>query len=346
MFKNFTYPEHPVLLILVALVVGMLTLVRWTWNAAAFVMKVAVRAFIHSLSWSFAAIFSRKAETRKAKKTASMVAARESGHVDFQDTVAVSSYRPQTSDFKVADRIIPIPLEPAGLPERRGKRQYECNSIAVLHLRVYYADKTVKREMIVTERNLRSIMGGRRFEFPDAKFEPSVGLEQIKDDTVELAQQLFDKAGKMRVNQGTRRRELTEPVIAKQAQPVAQPQADAKPVPAKAESEPDNASDSGSAKPRNHFKAQTGVTFTGKLVYAKEVEVSYPGKQPYNIFEARIEMANGVEVPLRGAELARELSAKGVKPGEMVSITPHGKVPVELGNGKTGSKNIYEVRRI
>lgn len=345
MGKYFVYPEHPVAIVLVALLIGVLTLLRWTWTACSFVITTAARVVIHSVTWAFVKVLSRNAEGRKARKTAKLVVAREADHVDFQDTVAVSSYRPQTSDFKVADRIIPIPLEPAGLPKRSGKRQYECNSIAVLHLRVYYADKIVKREMIVTERQLRSIMGGRRFEFPDAKFEPSVGLSEIKDETLELAQELFDKVGK-RVSQGPQRREITEPVEAKQAQPVEPPKVEPKPVAVKAEAERAPASNGGAAKERSHFKAQTGVTFTGRLVYAKEREVAYPGKKPYYIFEAKVEMANGVTVPLRGAELARELSAKGIQLGEMVSITPHGKVPVTLANGDEGAKNIYEVRRI
>lgn len=345
MGKYFVYPEHPVAIVLVALLIAVLTLLRWTWTACVFVIKTTARVLIQSVTWTFAKVVSRNADGRKAKKTAKLVAARETNHVDFQDTVAVSSYRPQTSDFKVADRIIPIPLEPAGLPQRSGKRQYECNSIAVLHLRVYYADKIVKREMIVTERQLRSIMGGRRFEFPDAKFEPSVGLAEIKDETLDLAQQLFDKVGK-RVSQGPQRREITEPLVAKQAQPVEPPKVEIKPVEAKAETDSAPVSNGAGAKDRSHFKAQTGVTFTGRLVYAKEREVAYPGKKPYNIFEAKVEMANGVTVPLRGAELARELSAKGVQLGEMVSITPHGKVPVDLPNGEKGAKNIYEVRRI
>jgi hypothetical protein len=72
-----------------------------------------------------------------------------------------------------------------------------------------------------------------------------------------------------------------------------------------------------------------------------------PKNRPsYEVFEASLQLDNGAELALRGAELERELTANGCAVGERVAITPMGKVPVTLANGSEGQKNLYRARRL
>jgi hypothetical protein len=64
------------------------------------------------------------------------------------------------------------------------------------------------------------------------------------------------------------------------------------------------------------------------------------------VFTAIIQMDNGAEFPLRGAELERELELADCQLGDRISITPMGKVPVTLTNGGEGKKNLYKVQNL
>lgn len=67
-------------------------------------------------------------------------------------------------------------------------------------------------------------------------------------------------------------------------------------------------------------------------------------RDPYEVFEAVLLLDNGAELPLRGAELEREITTSGCKVGQRLAITPMGKVPVTLASGAEGSKNLYKVQ--
>jgi hypothetical protein len=89
-----------------------------------------------------------------------------------------------------------------------------------------------------------------------------------------------------------------------------------------------------------------GVTFEGQLVRAGTERMTPKGRNPYEVFEAHIRLANGVDMPLRGVELERELERCKVGLGDRVAITPMGKVPVTMANGEEKSKNVYRVVKL
>lgn len=249
---------------------------------------------------------------------------------EFAPAAAVGAKPNQQEEFIAADRIVTIRLDP---------------SVAVVHLRVYKSQGLVKREMIVTEPRLRGLLQGRRHTLTDAKYDPAMGLDDIKDETVNLVQDLINLKGNTKVK-------AFKPV----PEPKPMPNAPAKPAP-KAEVKvalapaPQMAT---SAKrepkplpPAKTFapRVETGVTFEGLLIAAGTRVMSPQGRAPYETFEAKLRLANGVDLPLRGLELDRELQAMGVKIGENVAITPLGKVPVSLAGGEEGFKNMYRVVR-
>ena len=249
---------------------------------------------------------------------------------EFVPAAAVGAKSSQQEEFIAADRIVTIRLDPA---------------VAVVHLRVYKSQGLVKREMIVTEPRLRGLLQGRRHTLTDAKYDPAMGLDDIKDETVNLVQDLINLKGNTKVK-------AFKPV----PEPKPMPNPPAKPAPkaevkvalapapqivvsVKRESKP--------LPPAKTFapRVETGVTFEGCLIAAGTRVMSPQGRAPYETFEAKLRLANGVDLPLRGLELDRELQAMGVKIGENVAITPLGKVPVSLAGGEEGFKNMYRVVR-
>ena len=90
----------------------------------------------------------------------------------------------------------------------------------------------------------------------------------------------------------------------------------------------------------------TGFTYQGRLTKAGPQIQRPPNKRSFEVFEATIQLDNGAELALRGAELERELLAAGVQLGNRVAITPMGKVPVQLANGEEGKKNLYRVENL
>lgn len=249
----------------------------------------------------------------------------------------------QAGDFEVADRIISIRLVPP---------------VGVLNLRVYKETNVIKRDLIVHEPRLRAIMKGRRFTFPDVTFDPKSDLEDIKDETVSMAEELINKVGNARVKahkptKDEQKAQFAAPASAPKAQvkavqpskaqvtPVVavQAKADASPHTQKTEKLPTKGRESRVFAPQ----ATVGITYVGKLKQAGAHRVTPRDRDPYEVFQATLLLDNGAELPLRGAELERELEAAGCQIGERVAITPMGKVPVTLTSGGEGSKNLYKV---
>lgn len=241
---------------------------------------------------------------------------------EFEPSVTVAVKPKQLEEFVAADRIVTIRLDP---------------SVAVVHLRMYKSQGVVKREMIVTEPRLRGLLQGRRHTLADATYEPAVGLDVIKDETVCMVQELINLKGNTKVQL------FKAPAEPKQA-PKVEPK---KPPPAAAPKEVLPANESKSPPKGQTYapRVQTGVTFEGCLIEAGTRTMTPQGRDPYETFEAKLRLANGVDLPLRGLELDRELQAAGVKLGDSVAITPLGKVPVSLPSGEEGLKNMYRVVR-
>lgn len=244
----------------------------------------------------------------------------------------------QTSPYEAADRIVVIRLDP---------------SVGVINLRVYKKAGVVKRDLIINEPVLKALMKGSRHNFPDAPFDPVTGLDAIKDETVEMAEKLINglgsqtvKATKPRKDDFVRARPPTPPAPA----PVKEALRQEPPKPAPAQQHANQAMPQPLARtdaPPSKVVApriNTGYTYVGQLVKAGSEQVTPQGKQPYEIFVATLQLDNGAELPLRGAELERELTANNCQLGHRIAITPMGKVPVELANGAEGQKNLYRVQ--
>lgn len=272
-----------------------------------------------------------------AKRRAPRPRPQEVAAIDVQLNAAdsVADTGPSTviinNDFDVADRIVSIRLDPP---------------VGVINLRIYNQLAVVKRDLIVSEPCLRTLMKGRRHTLPDVQYDRVAGLDQIKDETIEAVEKLINDLGNRSVRANRPRKDDFV-----RAQPQAQPAAPA-PEPVKVEQ--------AKAAPVVHAvpkadppmtsvvapKVTTGFTYVGKLVKAGSQTMNPKGRASYEVFEATLQLDNGAELALRGAELERELSANGCNVGQRVAITPMGKVPVTLGNGSEGSKNLYRVARM
>lgn len=257
----------------------------------------------------------------------------------------------QKSDFDVADQIISLRLEPA---------------VGVINMRVYNYLGLVRTDLLIHEPKLRSILGGqRRHELKEMRI-TGAGLDPLKDEAVRLAEKLINEIGNARVK--AVRSEVTKPVEVL-ARPKAESQARQVERTAEApqrrpsrEVEPAQVA-APKTGPRNHTKnvvpennsgrgevyrpaVTKNVAFQGRLKAAGN-RMQYPhGRAPFETFEAVLELENGVEMPLRGGELERELSSSGCEVGDWIEVTPLGKVPVALPSGKTGAKNLFRVRNL
>lgn len=248
----------------------------------------------------------------------------------------------QNIDFQAADRIISIGLMPA---------------VGVINLRVYKASKTIKRDLIINEPRLRAIMKGRRFTFADTAFDPKSDLEEVKDETVQLAEDLINRLGNARVKgkkptKDEQRAEIAKPAPVAKAKDPEQQKTQAQPV-AKQQAKPAAPSKSTSVEKPKGMESKVfaptptvGITYVGVLKQSGSHRMTPRDREPYEVFQATILLDNGAELPLRGAELERELDAAGCQVGERVSITPMGKVPVTLAGGREGSKNLYKVENL
>lgn len=236
-----------------------------------------------------------------------------------------------TNDFEVADRIVSIRLDPP---------------VGVINLRIYNELAVVKRDLIVSEPCLRTLMKGRRHTLPDVPYDRVVGLDEIKDGTIEAVEKLINELGNRSVRATRPRKDdfvRSKPPVQHTA-----------PAPEAAKVEQTKAAPVVQMVPKADPpmtsvvapKVTTGFTYVGRLVKAGCETVNPKGRPSYEVFEATLQLDNGAELALRGAELERELSANGCNVGQRVAITPMGKVPVTLGNGSEGSKNLYRVARI
>lgn len=316
---------------------ALMALLRYTVRALVVTGKVAAMLTIPVAAWAMRGV--------TAKRRAPRAKPQEVAQIDVQLNAAapVADTGPATviitNDFEVADRIVSIRLDPP---------------VGVINLRIYNELAVVKRDLIVSEPCLRTLMKGRRHTLPDVPYDRVAGLEQIKDETIEAVEKLINDLGNRPVRANRPRKDdfvRSKP----QAQPAAAAAA-AAPAPAReaANVEQARATPAVNAVPKADPpmtsvvapKVTTGFTYVGQLVKAGSQTMNPKGRASYEVFEATLQLDNGAELALRGAELERELSANGCNVGQRVAITPMGKVPVTLGNGSEGSKNLYRVARM
>jgi hypothetical protein len=231
-----------------------------------------------------------------------------------------------TGTYDVADRIVSIRLDPP---------------VGVINLRIYNAQKIVKRDLIINEPRLKAMMRGRRHTFAEASFDAIQGLDAIKDDSVNLAESLINALGKVSVRQA----KPVNPVTV--SKPVPVQEATVKPSPPQAIAVPSHGTEAPEVASQVFAtRPLKGTTYVGTLIRAQTETMRPKGRSPYETFQALLRLDNGVELPLRGAELERELTASQCQLGQRIAITPMGKVPVELAGGGEGSKNLYRVKNM
>lgn len=252
-----------------------------------------------------------------------------------------------TSKYEAADRIIGIRLDPP---------------VGVINLRVYNKAGIVKRDLIVNEPVLKALMKGSRHNFPEVKFDPVEGLDEIKDETVELAEKLINDLGNRTVKGKKPHRDdflrATTAPAAAPAPAMMAPKESPKvePVKESPKAEPARApapTQAPVAAPKPSVDARTvtptiktGYTYVGQLRRAGTQTQRPLNRPPYEVFEATLLLDNGAELALRGGELERELTAAGCQIGQKVAITPMGKLPVHLADGGEGKKNLYRVENL
>lgn len=311
-----------------ALGYALAALACWLLHLASRTLTIAAR-FVLLLVLPLAARFVRARQ--RASQGLAVPLRNQRLHVDEVATAASAGERGTSnaatygnpSHLAVADRIVSLRLDPP---------------VGVIHLRVYQARRVVRRELIVLEPCLRALLKGRRHPLPEVAYDPVDGLEAIKNQAVEAAESWINargNAGRQRPPRpANRRADPPSPPAAAGAneRPLAPPPAaTAAPIPAPAAT---------TVAPT----AGTGYRYVGTLVKAGTATVTPEGRPPYDIFEATLQLDNGAELALRGAELQRELAACRCTVGQRIAITPMGKVPVALANGTAGQKNLYRVQ--
>lgn len=244
----------------------------------------------------------------------------------------------QTEEFEVADRIVSIRLDPP---------------VGVINMRVYAAKSLIKCDLLIHEPRLRAIMQGRRFSLRDVNSKITPNFNEIRAGVIKQAEDLINNVGNLKVTaqiskpstlMGTDapKPKESKPVVAKPEPSKAPPVAT--PAPRRADVIPKIVTPPGQVFAP---KVTPGHIYEGVLKHAGHQMVSpLRGGNPYEIFQVMLVLDNGAEMPLRGAELEREITANNCHPGDRVAIRPMGKVPVTLASGEEGSKNLYQVNRI
>ncbi len=289
------------------------------WGMLKITWKLAVLAGKALLAW-------RRRAAAAAPRPASIA-------VNAPSAEAADASGPETiihsSEYEAADRIASIRLDPP---------------VGVINLRVYNASKVIKRDLIIHEPRLKAMMRGRRHSFADATFDPVAGLDTVKDESIDLAEKLINTLG----NQSVRPAKPTKVELPKAKFAVTKEVAAAIAAPEPAQLAPAPHPEATKEPQGQVFspRAMKGLTYVGRLVSAGTEMMQPKGRIPYEIFQATLLLDNGQELPLRGAELERELTSNGCHVGSRVAITPMGKVPVELANGVEGSKNLYRVKNM
>lgn len=305
-----------------------------------------------SLSWLFRRVFAFGASTALQVKRGRPAAKQEVACVrvetpaqDVQEDAGPETILMEDR-FDIADRIVSIRLEPTGANA----------AVGVVNLRVYNKLAVVRRDLIISEPQLAALMRGRRHSLPEVAYDPVQGLDNTKEATIQEVEKLINELGNgsvraKRPQKDDFKRDAPAPKPAAEVPAVALQPA---PAPTRAAKAPTTAvapAHAPAAPVGGGVKTVVptvtkGFTYVGELVRAGPQVVRPANRTPYEIFEAALRLDNGAELPLRGAELERELVASGCEIGQRVAITPMGKVPVDLGGDKVGQKNLYRVARM
>ncbi len=239
----------------------------------------------------------------------------------------------QTSPYEVADRIVGIRLDPP---------------VGTINLRVYRGLAVVKRDLIISEPRLKAMLRGRRHGLPDVPYDPVKGLDATKEETIRLAEKMINEVGNQAVSALRPPRDThlqkSSPKVTKAAP---EGGGTAAPQPPRQAAQPAEQREPMAARATVFEPRPTaGITYEGRLIRAGLETVRPKDRAEYEVFEATLLLDNGATLPLRGAELERELISAGCEVGHRICVTPMGKVPVTLADGGEAKKNLYRVRNM
>lgn len=241
----------------------------------------------------------------------------------------------QAAPYEVADHIMTIRFDP---------------DVLMIFLKVYWGAAKVTREIIVKEPELRGRIGGhRRLELPPVPYTRGASLREVAKATEAEASALISRLAAEKAASRSKKAKSGKPATSAETAPPAGNTAPTQPQPVLASAPPtanapvDPAHIASSRGKVFAPKVVENTTYVGRVIEARSEQVRKPNQTPYEIYVVRLQLDSGALLPLRGAELQREMDRAGVRVGDRVAITPTGRVPVDLANGSTGAKNLYTV---
>lgn len=256
--------------------------------------------------------------------------------------------------FAVADRVMTLDLYSGKL------------RMGVLWLYLYPEKGIARRVFKVLDKELAKALRFEKYYYEDVSFDASQGCEQIMQRFQDEVRLQLDK----RTACKTRRR--TDAPIPQQGASVAPRKAPIQeaakivpPVPPAVVSTPVHPQPVASVKAvetpvvlqapvqpsptpavvvPTHKRQVQGDVYKGVVTQAGLTQRT--GRRgPYSTF--CLTLHDGArEIPLFGAELARQVSDQGIAPGERVQVVFMGQQPIPNGSGESTYKNLYQVTRV
>lgn len=268
--------------------------------------------------------------------------------------VSAEASAQENAPLAVADRVMTLDLYSGKL------------RMGVLWLYLYPEKKIARRVFKVLDKELAKALRFEKYYYEDVLFDASHGCEQIMQQFQDEVRRQLDK----RTASKTRSR-IEAPTVQQTASAVPrkapiqeaaklvppapptvvstpvlpQPVASVKPVetPVVIQAPVQPASAPAVVVP-THKRQVQGDVYKGVVTQAGLTQRS--GKRgPYSTF--CLTLHDGArEIPLFGAELARQVSDQGIAPGERVQVVFMGQQPIPNGSGESTYKNLYQVTRV
>ncbi|PKO68714.1 MAG: hypothetical protein CVU22_07370 [Betaproteobacteria bacterium HGW-Betaproteobacteria-16] len=238
--------------------------------------------------------------------------------------------------------------------------------MGVLWLYLYPEKGIARRVFKVLDKELAKALRFEKYYYEDVSFDASQGCEQIMQRFQEEVRVQLDKrtASKTRSRKEAPPHLQTAPAAPRKA-PIQEAGKFVPPAPPVVVSTPALPQPVPSVKPAEtpvvmqapvqpasapavvvptHKRQVQGDVYKGVVTQAGLTQRT--GKTgPYSTF--CLTLHDGArEIPLFGAELARQVSDQGIAPGERVQVVFMGQQPIPNGSGASTYKNLYQVTRV
>jgi len=202
-----------------------------------------------------------------------------------------------------------------------------------LTLWAFRTQKTVRRQIVITNAEMAGKLGGSRFPMADVPWPADVSLESIEDSSIADAEQYL--RGKLNVASVPSAARLEAPKPKPMATELVEAAPAAMPAPAK----------QAARKPYVHVAATVLERTVGRLDYAGIVQRTFGDGQSQQ-FAADLMTEDVGPKRIHGADIERALEVAGARVGDMVEIDYTGESDVPLSGGRKGRKKHFVVRVI